>query len=107
GFLGKLAILEGTLEAGAYVTSALVLIVGLLTLLSMARTWAEAFWRPSTGARDQTTPGTPLLVAIAGLSLITIAMSAAAGPLYDLTSRGAEQLLMRDEYVRSVLGEGP
>ena len=41
GFLGKLAILEGTFAAGAYWVGGLVLVVGLLTLLSMGRTWAD------------------------------------------------------------------
>ena len=47
GFLGKLAILEGTFAAGAYWVGGLVLVVGLLTLLSMGRTWADDFWRPA------------------------------------------------------------
>ena len=47
GFLGKLAILEGTFAAGAYWVGGLVLVVGLLTLLSMGRTWADGFWRPA------------------------------------------------------------
>src|SRR5690606_4252161 len=37
GFLGKLAIVQGTFAAGAYWVGAMVLVVGLLTLLSMAR----------------------------------------------------------------------
>ena len=41
GFLGKLAILEGTFAAGAYWVGGIVLVVGLLTLLSMGRTWAD------------------------------------------------------------------
>src|SRR3982750_1436809 len=52
GFLGKLAILEGMFGARAYWIGGLVLVVGLLTLLSMARTWTDSFWRPSTGATD-------------------------------------------------------
>jgi hypothetical protein len=46
-------------------------------------------------------------VAIAGLSLLTIAMTIGAGPLFELTSRGAQQLLQRDQYVRAVLGGTP
>jgi len=104
GFLGKLAILEGTFAAGAYWVGGVVLVVGLLTLLSMARTWADTFWRPAADATDLGTPGTPFLLAIAGLSLLTVAMTIGAGPLFELTSRGAQQLLQRDEYVRAVLG---
>lgn len=107
GFLGKLAILEGTFEAGAYWVGGMVLVVGFLTLLSMGRTWADAFWRPSARAADMATPGTALLVAISGLSLVTLAITFTAGPLFDLTSRAAHQLLERDDYVRAVLGGAP
>ena len=37
-------------------------------------------------------------------SLAAIPFYAAAEPLFDLTSRGAQQLLNRDEYVAAVLG---
>jgi multicomponent Na+:H+ antiporter subunit D len=107
GFLGKLAILRGAFGAGAYWTGGLVLVVGLLTLLSMARTWTDTFWRPASGATDLATPGTPLLVAIAGLSLLTLAMTLGAEPLYQFTLRSAEQLLRREDYVRAVLGGYP
>jgi multicomponent Na+:H+ antiporter subunit D len=103
GFLGKLAILQGTFAAGAYWVGGLVLLVGLLTLLSMGRTWAESFWRPAE-TPDMATPGTPYLVAIAALSVVTLAMTVGAEPLFQLTWRGAQQLLHREEYVRAVIG---
>jgi multicomponent Na+:H+ antiporter subunit D len=80
-----------------------VLVVGLLTLLSMGRTWAESFWRPAD-APDRATPGMPYLCAIAGLSLVTLAMTIGAEPLFALTSRGAQQLLQREPYISAVLG---
>jgi multicomponent Na+:H+ antiporter subunit D len=107
GFLGKLAILEGLFDAGAYWVGGMVLVVGLLTLLSMGRTWADAFWTPAAATGDRTTPGTPLLIAISGLSAVTLAITAGAGPLFDLTSRAAHQLLQRDDYLRAVLGGVP
>jgi multicomponent Na+:H+ antiporter subunit D len=107
GFLGKLAILEGTFDAGAYWVGGLVLVVGLLTLLSMGRTWADGFWRPTDQSPDLAVPGTPLLIAIASLSLLTLAMTIGAEPLFELTTRGAHQLLLREEYVRAVLGGTP
>jgi multicomponent Na+:H+ antiporter subunit D len=103
GFLGKLAIVEGTFAAGAYWVGGLVLVVGLLTLVSMGRTWSEAFWRPAAGG-DLAAPGAPYLVAIAALSLVTLAMTIGAGPLYDFTVRCAQQLLQPDAYVHAVLG---
>jgi multicomponent Na+:H+ antiporter subunit D len=106
GFLGKLAIVEGTFVSGSYWVGAMVLAVGLLTLLSMGRTWTEAFWAPESGVSEATTPGMPLLIAITGLSLVTLAISIGAGPLFEVTLRAAEQLLQRDEYIRAVLGGG-
>ena len=103
GFLGKLAILEGTFAAGAHWVGGLVLSVGLLTLLSMARTWADSFWSPAS-KDDLAAPGAPLLVSIGALSLLTMTMTIGAQPLFELTQRGAQQLLQREEYVHAVLG---
>jgi multicomponent Na+:H+ antiporter subunit D len=106
GFLGKLAIIEGTFAAEAYWTGGLVLAVGLLTLLSMGRAWADAFWAPAAAdVADRATPGSPLLVAIAGLGAVTLLISFGAGPLFEVASRAAEQLLDRDEYMQTVLGD--
>ncbi len=107
GFLGKLAIVAGAFEAKAYWTGGIVLLVGLLTLLSMARTWAGAFWKPEEpGRRDMMPPGAPLLVVSLALSLVTVAMTVGAEPLFEIVSRSADQLLSREEYVRAVLGAG-
>jgi multicomponent Na+:H+ antiporter subunit D len=105
GFVGKLAIVQGTFATGAYWVGGLVLLVGLLTLISMARLWAEAFWKPGTRA-DAMAPGRSLLATIGGLSLITLGMTVGAEALFDLSSRAAHQLLDPAAYVTAVLGEG-
>jgi multicomponent Na+:H+ antiporter subunit D len=107
GFLGKLAILEGLFAARAYWVGSMILVVGLLTLISMGRTWADGFWAASSNDSDLITPGAPLLIAIAGLSLVTLAITIGAEPLFELTSRAARQLLERNEYVRAVVGGTP
>jgi formate hydrogenlyase subunit 3/multisubunit Na+/H+ antiporter MnhD subunit len=38
------------------------------------------------------------------LALLTLGLTAAAGPVFDLASRAAEQLLHPHEYMRAVLG---
>jgi hypothetical protein len=38
---------------------------------------------------------------------VTISMTVGAEPLFELTTRGAQQLLQREEYVRAVLGGTP
>ena len=107
GFLGKLAIVQGAFGAGAYGVGGLVLVVGLLTLISMARTWSDTFWKPDTGVHDGATAATPLLVTIALLNVITVAMTVGAEPLFALATRGATELLQRDAYIRAVLGGAP
>lgn len=106
GFLGKLALVQGTFASGAYWVGGAVLAVGLLTLLSMARTWSDAFWQPAEGRRDMTTPGTALLVTIGVLDVLIIAMTVGAEPLFRLATRAAEQLIGREDYIRAVLGGG-
>src|SRR5690606_24685768 len=41
GFLGKLAIVTAALDSGSVTLAAVALLVGLLTLLSMARVWQQ------------------------------------------------------------------
>ena len=106
GFLGKLAILTGIFDAGAYWLGGLILAVGLLTLLSMGRAWAEGFWQPAAH-RDRATPGTALLIAVSSLAVVTLAITCGAGSLFDLTARAADQLLQPDAYIRAVLGGRP
>ena len=47
-----------------------------------------------------------MLAPIATLAGLTIALSVAAGPVFDVSLRAAEQLLHPGEYVRAVLGGG-
>lgn len=106
GFLGKLAIVQGTFAAGAYWVGGTVLVVGLLTLLSMSRTWAEAFWQPASRSQARIVLARPMLASIAGLSLATIAMTVCAEPLFSFALRAADQLLQPDAYINAVLGRG-
>jgi multicomponent Na+:H+ antiporter subunit D len=112
GFFAKLSLVEAGLGAGKYWIVAVALAVGLLTLFSMTKIWAEAFWKPSpdepiaqpapesSAARQTHT----LLLPIAALAAITVAIGLGAQPVFTLATRAAEQLLDRDEYVRAVLG---
>ena len=104
GFLGKLALVQGTFGAGAHWVGGVILVVGLLTLLSMARTWSVAFWQPATGTGDLTTPGTALLVTVGALDVAIIAITVGAEPMFALASRAAQEILGRDVYIRAVLG---
>jgi multicomponent Na+:H+ antiporter subunit D len=110
GFVAKVAVVGPMIAAGQYLLAAVALCVSLLTLLAMARLWEEAFWKPAalpvSSHAPQTRLSVPILAPIAFLVILTLGLSAFAGPVSGVTRRAADQLFDRDAYVRAVLGEG-
>jgi multicomponent Na+:H+ antiporter subunit D len=104
GFIAKLGIVTAALEGSHYWVAAVALVVGLLTLLSVGRVWDEAFWKPSPTASPAAAPSAVMLAPITALACLTLALSIAAEPVFDVSMRAAEQLLQPDDYVRIVLG---
>jgi len=108
GFVAKLSVVGPMIGGQYYVLAAIALTVSLLTVLSMARVWEEAFWKPApdhaTVTAHQPRLGWAILAPVALLVSLTIGLSVAAGPVYSMATRAAQQLLDRDEYVRAVLG---
>jgi multicomponent Na+:H+ antiporter subunit D len=105
GFIGKLALVRATLAAGAWWTTAIILVVGVLTIISMARLWDHSFWKPSS-EQDKSPMTGVMLLPIAGLAVITLAITVAAGPLFELTLRASDQLLNPQLYINAVLQGG-
>ena len=105
GFIAKLAVIGAVLDTGHYWLAAVALVVSLLTVVSMARLWDESFWKPAPADSSQAPLGAAILTPIAWLVALTLGLTAAAGPVYTLSRRAAEQLLDPRGYVRSVLGE--
>ncbi len=104
GFIAKLGIIASAFASGHYWVAAIALLVSLLTLLSMARVWDEAFWKPPPPeARYGRLPATVVMPA-AVLVALTLGLTIAAGPVFDLTMHAADQLLNPAEYVDAVLG---
>ncbi|HEY8515488.1 MAG TPA: Na+/H+ antiporter subunit D [Candidatus Binatia bacterium] len=127
GFFAKLTLVQAGLEAERYVLVATALVVGLLTLLSMTKIWAEAFWKPlpeptdaaedasPSAVTDAPTPDAPapggpasrlLLAPIVLLALVTVSIGFAVEPIYVLAARAAEQLMDPGEYIRVVMQRG-
>jgi multicomponent Na+:H+ antiporter subunit D len=104
GFIAKLAVVGAVLDADRYLVAAVALAVSLMTVLSMARLWDEAFWKPSTANPSQARLGAAIVAPIALLVGLTLGLTAAAGPVYGLSMRAAEQVLDAPGYVRAVLG---
>jgi multicomponent Na+:H+ antiporter subunit D len=106
GFIGKLAIVQGTFAAQHYWIGGVVLFVSLLTLLSMSRLWDQGFWKPAAPGADRAAPAAPMVAPIAVLSLLTLGVTPGAQPLFELAMRAAGQLLDPSDYIRAVLGGG-
>jgi multicomponent Na+:H+ antiporter subunit D len=109
GFFAKLTIVQAGLQAEQYLLVATALVVGLLTLFSMTKIWAEVFWKqapagPNGAQADAKSGAAWLLVApIIFLAAITITIGLAVEPVYLLASRAAEQLMDPTEYISRVL----
>jgi multicomponent Na+:H+ antiporter subunit D len=111
GFISKFALIDAGVAGSHYAVIAVALLVSLLTLFAMIHIWGGAFWSPpedpATASRAQLTNrggGPPLMVgATALLVTLSLAVAAAAGPLYALCERTSRDLLDRDSYITQVL----
>jgi multicomponent Na+:H+ antiporter subunit D len=109
GFIAKVAVVAPMIGQRQYLLAAIALAVSLLTVLSMARLWEEAFWKPApmsvTSSVPQARAGVAIVAPIAFLVTLMLGLTVLAGPVSRLTTRAAAQLLDRHAYVRAVLGE--
>ena len=113
GFFAKLTLVQAGLAAEQYVLVATALVVGLLTLFSMTKIWAEAFWKeaPGTPGAEQAAgavakrrgSGWLLIGPIVSLAAVTIIIGLAVEPVYVLATRAAEQLIDPTEYIERVM----
>ena len=77
----------------------------MLTIISMTRLWDESFWKPASQP-DRTGMSQAMLIPIVGLTAITLTLSLAAGPFYQLSLRASDQLLNPQIYMNAVLKGG-
>ncbi|MBN2621876.1 MAG: Na+/H+ antiporter subunit D [Acidimicrobiales bacterium] len=104
GFIGKFALIDAGLDDGWWGVVAVSLLASLLTLFSMTKIWAGAFW----GEAEPVGPGHRLpglmVGATAALTALGLAVAIFAGPLYALSERAADDMLQGTVYVQAVLG---
>ncbi len=105
GFWAKFTLVVAGLEAGQYALVAVALLVGLLTLLSIALIFAEAFWKePPQEAPAKAPAGQALPLAL--LALMILGLGLWAEPLLHLSQKAAWGLLEPSGYIQAVLGVG-
>ena len=109
GFWAKFALVKSGLEIGSWWPVAIALLVGVLTLFSMTKIWAEAFWKqePESAALvNVPKPVGPLfymVMPITVLAVCTVLIGIFGEPLFAFSERAAEQLLNPQAYISAVL----
>jgi multicomponent Na+:H+ antiporter subunit D len=104
GFLAKLSIFRAALEGRYFVVLSVAVITSFLTLMSMMKIWAYAFWgkpRSSSGSRAWRGPA----AATAVLIVVTVVLGVAGQPFLRLMTDAASDLVQPTAYVRAVLGD--
>jgi multicomponent Na+:H+ antiporter subunit D len=106
GFVAKLSLAQAGFAVDRYAVVAVSLLVGLLTLFSMTKIWAGAFWgAPPEDAAPSAKRAPALMVgATATIVALSLAVALFAGPMFHLTEEAARQLADRTAYVQAVLG---
>ncbi|MBW4705522.1 MULTISPECIES: Na+/H+ antiporter subunit D [unclassified Micromonospora] len=112
GFLGKVGLLQAGVAQGGPLPWVLVVagtVTSLLTLYATSRVWNIAFWRAPQLATAEPVVRLPGLMvgATTALVVLGLALTVAAGPLFQVTADAAVDLRLRTPYVRAVLPGGP
>jgi len=112
GFFAKLGLVQAGLAIGQYAIVATAILVGLLTLFSMAKIWAEVFWKAAPavsappvalGARERFGLLTPIVL----LAALTLILGLWSEPFFALAQSAAAQLLDPSGYIETVLRAQP
>ncbi|HEX9719444.1 MAG TPA: monovalent cation/H+ antiporter subunit D [Ramlibacter sp.] len=108
GFLGKLMILQAASGPAMPWLWSVVLLVGFLSLLGLARAGGILFWAVDPARQGGASGASPqLLAATMSLLFALLVMTGAAGPFKRYTDAAADQLVDREGAARAVLGGGP
>ena len=108
GFWAKYIIVKATLDIEMWFVAFIALAVGLMTIYSMTKIWAEAFWKPHPDGIEPELKTldnkAAQLIPIAGLAIMTIIIGLHPEPFVTFAERAAAQLLDPTAYITAVLG---
>ncbi len=113
GFWAKFTVIRAGLETQHYVLVTVALLVGVLTLFSMTKIWAEAFWKDKETDAPDTDPyaGKKLPLSMTApciaLAVLTVIIGLFSNPLFVLAQTASDQLLNPTEYIETVLNPEP
>jgi len=109
GFWAKYILIAAAIEIDGWIIATVALVVGLLTIFSMTKIWAEAFWKPHP---DDIAPALHridkkdrinYLTPIGFLALLTLLIGLFPESYVSFAEAAAEQLLNPSVYIEAVL----
>ena len=110
GFWAKMILIRASLDIHQYWVAFVAAVVGLLTVYSMTKIWAEVFWKPAPQANNFTDAKMPrktsvwMLAPITALALLTIIIGFGAEFVFKFAEQAAVELSHPQYYVDAVLG---
>lgn len=106
GFWAKFTVIKAGLDGGHYLLVGAALAVGILTLYSMTKIWAEAFWKEAPEVLEEARPQSiraSSVIPCVILAAITVTLGIYSAPLFELAFTASEQLLNPEAYIEVVL----
>jgi multicomponent Na+:H+ antiporter subunit D len=104
GFWAKLFLIAAGFESEAWITTAVAIVVGLLTLASMLKIWNASYWG---NAAESIWKSVPKVHRLHGAALSLAALSLATGllaiPLFKVFGQHASHLITGDSYISAVM----
>lgn len=113
GFWAKFTVIRAGLETHHYILVTVALLVGVLTLFSMTKIWAEAFWKNPENHTPKENPFSSIKLPLSmtapciALAVLTIAIGLFSNPLFHLAKTAGDQLLNPSAYIETVLQPQP
>ncbi|MBS4208374.1 Na+/H+ antiporter subunit D [Bacillus sp. FJAT-50079] len=106
GFLGKILVGQGAIEAGSYVLLALAFISSIFVLYSLLRVFMGSFWGETTISEEDEVPlKRSLLIPCSLLAFGTAILGLGAEAISVYVSDAAYTLMNPSVYIESILGE--
>jgi multicomponent Na+:H+ antiporter subunit D len=104
GFWAKLFLIAAGFQSEAWATTAVAILVGLLTLASMLKIWNATYWGNAEESIWKSVPNIHRLhVAALSLAALSLGTGLMAFPLFDMFGQYALNLLTGDQYIAAVL----
>ncbi|MFD6209630.1 Na+/H+ antiporter subunit D [Peribacillus sp. NPDC060253] len=106
GFAGKLLILQGAAESGAYFGMVVVLLSSLMVLYSVMKIFMNGFW--GTSKIDYVLPNktvNKMLVPAVLLVIISVLFGVGTESIYPFITQAVDTLMNPDIYIKAVLKE--